>query len=182
MLTIFSRLAAAWPLVGKRSLSHWRLLSSVVIGVFLASAVMAGTVIYFDSLRELALDNTLDRLTRDEKNIVVKANRGPTNRVEYAKVAATINREIETHVDWLLVDRIRGGKSTTFFLTAPGAEAHAGQDNARSYFAFPSQTYGARHAAPGRAASFRRAVEPRSLHGGGDHPRRCRGAVRRRSR
>ena len=136
MLTIFARLAAAWPLVGKRSLSHWRLLSSVVIGVFLASAVMAGTVIYFDSLRELALDNTLDRLTLDETNIVVKANRGPTSRDEYAKVAATMNREIDAHVDWLLDDRIRGGKSTTFFLTAPGAEAHAGHDNARAYFAF----------------------------------------------
>ena len=97
---------------------------------------MAGTVIYFDSLRELALDNTLDRLTRDETNIVVKASRGPTNRVEYAKVAATMNREIDTHVDWLLDDRIRGGKSTTFFLTEPGAEANAGRDNARAYFAF----------------------------------------------
>ena len=136
MLTIFSRLAAAWPLVGKRSLSHWRLLSSVVIGVFLASAVMAGTVIYFDSLRELALNNTLNKLTRDETNIVAKANRGPTNRSEYAKVAATMNREFDERVDWLLDDRIRGGKSTTFFLTAPGAEARAGDDNARAYFAF----------------------------------------------
>ena len=136
MLKIASTLIAAWPLVGKRSLAHWRLLSSVVIGVFLASAVMAGTVIYFDSLRELALKNTLGKLTADETNILVKASRGPTNSTEYDKVARAMNLEFDQGVDWLLDDRIRGGKTVTFFVTRPGGEARAGADNARGYFAF----------------------------------------------
>ena len=54
--------------------------------MLLASTIMAGTIIYFDSLRELALDNTLAKLTRDEKNIIVKAERGPTTREEFSKV------------------------------------------------------------------------------------------------
>ena len=136
MLKIASGLIAAWPLVGKRSLANWRLLSSVVIGVFLASAVMAGTVIYFDSLRELALNNALGKLTTDETNILVKASRGPTKSTEYDKVAGAMNLEFDQHVAWMLDDRIRGGKTVTFFVTRPGEEARAGDDNARGYFAF----------------------------------------------
>ena len=136
MVKIVSGLIAAWPLVGKRSLAHWRLLSSVVIGVFLASAVMAGTVIYFDSLRELALSSTLDKLTEDETNILVKASRGPTDSTEYDKVAGAMNFQFDQRVAGIVEDRIRGGKTSTFFVTSPGQEERAGEDNVRGYFAF----------------------------------------------
>ena len=56
------RLLSTWQLVGRRILAHWRLLSPVVVGVLLSSAMMAGTVLYFDSLRDLALQFTLDKL------------------------------------------------------------------------------------------------------------------------
>ena len=131
-----SRLITAWQLVAKRSLAHWRLLSSVVIGVLMASAIMAGTVIYYDSLRGLALKNTLSKLTSTETDILVKADRGPTSYREYEKVAAAMNGAFDAHVAWLLKDRIRGGKTATFFLTPPGDEDHAGDDDARAYFAF----------------------------------------------
>ena len=78
MLIELYKVILAWPLVVKRGLAHWRLLSAVIIGVLLASMVMAGTVIYFDSLRELALDNALDKLSTTEKDIILKADRGPT--------------------------------------------------------------------------------------------------------
>ena len=136
VVKIVSGLIAAWPLVGKRSLAHWRLLSSVVIGVFLASAVMAGTVIYFDSLRELALSSTLDKLTEDETNILVKASRGPTDSTEYDKVAGAMNFQFDQRVAGIVEDRIRGGKTSTFFVTSPGQEERAGEDNVRGYFAF----------------------------------------------
>ena len=86
MVQVISRLISAWPQVAKRSLAHWRLLSSVVIGVVLASAIMSGTVIYFDALRELALKNALSKLTIEEADILVKADRGPTTVAEYNKV------------------------------------------------------------------------------------------------
>ena len=63
LIYLVSRAVSAWPLVVRRSLAHWRLLSTVVVGVVLSSAVMAGTVIYYDALRELALKSTLARLT-----------------------------------------------------------------------------------------------------------------------
>ena len=123
-------------MVAKRGLAHWRLLSSVVLGVLLASAIMAGTVIYFDSLRELALRHTLDKHSKKELNILIQADRGPTNYSEYRKVKEASDSIINAHVDWLLTDQIPAGKSPTFFLTAPGKHDQAGIDNARAYFAF----------------------------------------------
>ena len=134
MGSIVIRLVRAWPLVARRSLANWRLLSSVVVGVLMASAIMAGTVIYFDALTELALLNSLDRLTVNDTNILVKADRGPTTRVEAGKVDRVVNVEIDRLVDWMLLDRISGFKTATFFLAEPGAESSAGSDNSRTYF------------------------------------------------
>ncbi len=136
LIYLVSRAIAAWPLVVRRSLAHWRLLSTVVVGVVLASAVMSGTVIYYDALRELALKSTLARLTEDEANVVVKADRGPTTVEEFAKVARTVDAEVDARAAWFLEDRVMGAKTATFFLSPVGEEAGAGQDNARAYFGF----------------------------------------------
>ena len=127
---------STWQLVAKRSLSQWKLLSSLVLGVLLASAIMAGTVVYFDALRELALRRTLDKLTTSEVSILAKVERGPTNQVEYDLVDGLTTGQFDLQIDWLLRDRIRAGKTATFFLTPPGNEEFAGDDNARTYFAF----------------------------------------------
>jgi hypothetical protein len=129
-------LLSAWPMVAKRGLAHWRPLSAVVVGVVLASAIMAGTVIYFDSLREVALRKELRKHSPTDLDIVVSAGRGPTSRQEYQRVARRVTGEFESRVGWLLKNRIHGGKTATFFLTTPGNEQKAGQDNARAYFAF----------------------------------------------
>ena len=139
MSPFVSRLIAAWPPVAKRSLSHWRLLSSVAAGVLLASAIMSGTVIYFDSLRDLALQNILAKLTTGEANILAKADRGPTSFAEYEKVSRAVNEQVDSRLAWFLRDRIPGGKTATFFLTVPGEEDSAGKDDARAYFTFQSR-------------------------------------------
>ena len=110
MPLILSRLISAWPLVARRSIAHWKLLSSVVVGVLLASAIMEGTVIYFDALRELALKSALTRLAPWDVDVVIKAERGPTTNEEYEKVLRAVNGQLEARVDWMLRDRIRGGE------------------------------------------------------------------------
>ena len=135
-LSVLALALSAWPLVAKRSLANWRLLSSVVIGVLLASAVMAGTVIYFDSLRELALRAALASYDPLDLNVLVKTTKGPTNPDEYASVRGLVEREYQARLGWALKDTTRGGRSATFFMTAPGAEDEAGADNARGYFQF----------------------------------------------
>ncbi len=101
----------------------------------MASAMMAGTVIYFEALRELALESSLESLTPSEADVLLKAERGPTNDEEYVKVARVMVDEI-ARVAWMLRDTDRGGKSATFFLSQPGEEPSAGKDDARAYFAF----------------------------------------------
>ena len=133
---MLTNLVTTWRFVLKRSLAHWKLLSAVVVGVVLASAIMSGTVIYFDSLKELALDETLDAQPRDDMDIVVRAVRGPTNRDEQARVANTVLGVAEAHVGWFVGDRIAAGASATFFRAEVGTEDEAGGDNLRSYFAF----------------------------------------------
>ncbi len=136
MTGLFGRLATAWRQIVKRGLAHWRLLSSVVLGVLLASAIMAGTVVYFDALREVALKKALAEHPQRDLDILIQGTRGPTSAGEYERVRSVATDQIDQRVAWLLSDRIHAGKSQTFFLSVPGEEADAGQDNARAYFAF----------------------------------------------
>ena len=135
-LGMLTDLAATWRFVVRRALAHWRLLSAVVIGVVLASAIMSGTVIYFDSLRELALDETLGAAHRDELDIALKTVRGPTTTGERDLVASVVVRTVDSRVGWFVTDRITAGASATLFRTRPGEEDLAGTDGRRAYFAY----------------------------------------------
>ena len=138
---LFSRLITAWPQVARRSLANWQLMSTVVVGVLLASTIMAGTVIYFDALRELALKNTLNKLSVNETNIVLKSDRGPTRYAERDKVVAETEREIADRISWMLRDKTTGVKTATFFLSEVGYEEAADTDNPRSFFGHLPRLY-----------------------------------------
>ena len=134
MITVISRLVKAWPQVARRMLANWQLMSTVVVGVLLASAIMAGTVIYFDALRDLALKNALLELNVNETNITIKADRGPTTYAERDKIVRAVEPVIAGHVGWMLRDQTTGVKTATFFLSDVGREASADTDNPRTYF------------------------------------------------
>ena len=136
MTAVAIKLFSAWQLVFKRALSSWRLLSSVVLGVLLASGIMAGTVVYFDALREVALRVTLDKLTQREVDILMQGDKGPTDRRERARVEGLANSVIASRVEWMVRDRYFASKTPTFFLAEPGREEEAGGDDARAYFAY----------------------------------------------
>ena len=131
-----NRLISGWRQVTKRSLAHWRLLSSVVLGVLLASAIMAGTVVYFDALKELALKQHLGKRSASELDILVQGRSSPVSFQQYERFRALVDGEIDARVGWMVTDRIRVGKTPTLFLTTPGNEHLAGDDNARAYLAF----------------------------------------------
>ena len=131
-----NRFTSAWQQVVKRTIAHWRLLSSVTIGVVLASTVMSGTVLYFDALRQLALKQAMAEYTPAELDIVLRIERGPTTREEFQKVSDLTNAEVDARVAWMLRDRINGGRSPVFFSATPGNEDQADTDNSRSYFVF----------------------------------------------
>ena len=134
--TIAYGIITTWQLVAKRALAHWRLLSYVVIGVVLASAILSGTVIYFEALRELALKNSLQKRTTEQLNITIRASRGPTNNEEYGKVNSVVVPLINRHVSWMLRDSVHAGRTPTFYMGSPGSEDTAKDGNDRTFFAF----------------------------------------------
>ena len=136
-LSTFSlNLATTWQMVVKRTIAHWRIMSSVLIGVVLASAIMSGTVIYYDALREVALSSTLAQKTVTERDILLEAQWGPTTAEQYATLSAITEGEVFARAAWMLRDQVRSGKTPTLFLTEPGSEEQAGDDDARTFFAF----------------------------------------------
>ena len=136
MISAVQRFAAAWQFVIKRSLAHWRLLSSVVLGVLLASAIMSGTVVYFDALREIALRSALFQHSQPDLNIIMQGQRGPVNTEEAARVERAVDNAVDSRLEWL-IDGVRtAAKTPTMFLTAAGEEEGAGDDNARAYFTY----------------------------------------------
>ena len=131
----FRRVLSAWPLVVRRARSHWKLLSTVIIGVLMASTILGGTFIYFDALKDLALRSSLNGLTAGEADIILETERGPTNFEEFGKVERIVDREIEDFLGMYGRGKARAFRSATFFLSEAGSEADAGGDNTRAYFA-----------------------------------------------
>ena len=136
-----SREPGALKYARKRAIAHWRLLSAVVVGVLLASAIMASTVIYYDALRGLALKQALDRHSAVDLDILVRGQGSPVTSAAYENISSIVNRETDRQVGWMLLGRISGGKTPTFFLTTtpPTEEGRSAYGNARAYFAFISQ-------------------------------------------
>jgi ABC-type antimicrobial peptide transport system permease subunit len=141
MNSLANILFSAWQLVIKRSLAHWKLLSSVITGVVLSSAVMAGTVIYFDALRELALKSALNEHVQTKIDLTLKGERGPLTREEFVLVKSSVAQVIQRDIGWIISKENTAVKSPTFFLSYPEQETAPGKDNLRTYFAsIPSFT------------------------------------------
>ncbi len=133
-----SNILATWQLVAKRSRAHWRLLAAVVIGVVLAVAIMASTVIYYDALRNLALSHSIAQQKIEDLDLLIRGEHGPTNPKEYGKVDKFVNRHIDESVAWFLRNQYHGGKSATFFLTRPGEPFLRDESKDRAFFHFLS--------------------------------------------
>ncbi len=136
MTSLVATLLSAWQLVAKRSLAHWRVLLSVVLGVLLASTIISGTIIYFDALRDLALNETLAQHEDQELDILITGDRGPTTRSEHDVLSGLVEGYVNSRVGHIVQGSIHAGKTPTMFLTQPGKEEEAGKYNSRSYFAF----------------------------------------------
>ena len=131
-----SNLPITIQMIVKRSLAHWRLLSALLIGVVLAVAVMASTVIYYDALRNLALSFSLSQHESEDVNLLISGERGPTTQQEYEKVDNFVERRISQTVHWFVRDRHHGVKSATFFLAFPGQEFSREESKDRAFFLF----------------------------------------------
>lgn len=106
-------------LIVKRTLAHWRLLSAVVVGVVLASTIMASSVIFFDALRDVALQRALSTHEASELDVLVEAGQVPTNAETYAAVVDAMNGTIVRRFEPFLDEREFALKTWTFFVDLP---------------------------------------------------------------
>ena len=106
-------------LIVKRTLAHWRLLSAVVIGVVLASTIMASSVIFFDALRDVALQRALSTHEASELDVLVEAGQVPTNAETHATIVDAMSGSIVSRFEPFLDDREFALKTWTFFVDLP---------------------------------------------------------------
>ena len=132
----FETIFRVWPLILKRLIVSWRTLSTVVVGVVLACSIMSGTVIFFDSLKEIALDDSLKSLNGEDTNILIQAEKGPTNYLEASNLDKRVHSFSEGLFGAHIRDVLHGARTSTFFFSRPGQELDAGKDNSRTYFAY----------------------------------------------
>ena len=87
MIRSVNNLVTVWQLVVKQSISHWRLTSAVLLGVLLASAIMSSTVIYYDALRDLALEQSLDEYENEDLDIYIHGKGASVSYSEYQRLS-----------------------------------------------------------------------------------------------
>jgi len=106
----------ALELMARRSLSHWRLLSAVVVGVVLAGAIMATSVLFFESLRDLALQRALEQHDPGRLDILIDARDAPLSDERHDAVTGIVESTVLRHLSPFLKSHSSGLKSWTFYI------------------------------------------------------------------
>ena len=83
-----NRLLSAWIIGSKRSLSQWKLLTSLVLGVILACTIISSSFIYLDSLEEIALDLALIEASDQEHDLILQAKAGPVSNSQIFHISS----------------------------------------------------------------------------------------------
>lgn len=102
-------------LIARRSLSHWRLLAAVVIGVLLAVTIMAGSVIYFDSLRDLGLTRDLESQEPSSLDVLVESSDSPVNPARFAEHYGLVDSRLRSGMSQYVSDIHFGIRTDTFY-------------------------------------------------------------------
>lgn len=116
---MFSAFPTAFRIALRRLNGNRRLMAAVAVGVILAVALMASTVVYRDALRQLGLQTDLGRVPDSEIDVRVLNSAHGLARGLADESFAVIDRRLNIPGDYLS-DRIESLTSATFFMTQPG--------------------------------------------------------------
>ena len=109
----------SFQLIGKRTLAHWRLLSAVMIGVVLASTIMASSIIFFDALRDIALQRALSNHEPANLDLLVEAGQVPTNPETHSQIVNAMEDTTIRRFNPFLNHDEFAIKTWTFFVDLP---------------------------------------------------------------
>ena len=70
-------------LILKRYLHRWKFLTVVFAGMLLSSTTMSGSIMYFDSLRDIALDFELSKISSEKLNVNISSSEKPLMGEKY---------------------------------------------------------------------------------------------------
>ena len=109
----------SFQLIVKRTLAHWRLLSAVVVGVVLAATIMASSVIFFDALRDVALQRALAVHEPAAIDVIVEVGQVPTNPETHDEMINAMNHSLVNRFSSFLDQQEFSIKTWTFFVDLP---------------------------------------------------------------
>ena len=103
----------------KRTIANWRLLSAVIIGSILAGTIMSATVVYFESLRDIALQKELADQIPADLDMLIEADQTPVNLQTHANLTSSMEALLLARVGKFTTDYTRAMRSWTFFVDEP---------------------------------------------------------------
>ena len=122
----------SFQLIVKRTLAHWRLLSAVVVGVVLAATIMASSIIFFDALRDVALQRALSVHEPSAIDVIVEVGQVPTNPETHVVMIDAMNSSLVNRFSSFLDHQEFSIKTWTFFVDLPPERVLPEECNCRS--------------------------------------------------
>jgi len=110
-----SLLLSAWQIVIKRSLANWRLLSTVLVGVIVAVALLSSAPLYSNAINDLGLKHTLENRVIELIDLQVYAPNYFVNQEEYAEATALIEQQVSRNIRPVIRQQETWVKSQTFY-------------------------------------------------------------------
>ena len=110
-----SLLLSAWQIVIKRSLANWRLLSTVLVGVIVAVALLSSAPLYSNAINDLGLKHTLENRVIELIDLQVYAPNYYVDQEEYAEATALIEQQVSRNIRSVIRQDETWIKSQTFY-------------------------------------------------------------------
>ncbi|MDZ7729670.1 MAG: FtsX-like permease family protein [Dehalococcoidia bacterium] len=124
-------------LVLRRSRANWRLLSTVVVGVVLSSALLASVAIYSDAVRDLGLSYALEEEPDQQLDVRVLNSSHRFSPSLYDERAEALDTTLDAQAGDVFSDVVHYGKSDTFFPAPVGESPDSDdEDRPRAHFQF----------------------------------------------
>ncbi len=118
---------------------NWRLLSSVVVGTLIASAILSTTAIYADAIRDLGLQHALQQEPASSLDVRVSQSNVNVGANTYQASQGRIDRAVAAALGGARSGQVRQGLSATFYPAPAGQRANLGDpDRPRANLYFRS--------------------------------------------
>src|SRR5512139_233630 len=107
-------------MVFQRSVGHWRVLSTLIVGIVLSAALMACVVLYSDAIRDLGLKHALTSQPARALDFEVSGSAPSLLSTDYPQRKSAVDQLLRAHGGGMLNKVIHYGRSETFFLAPTG--------------------------------------------------------------